>query len=109
LGGSGINLLAGSKKDQAVYSESYPMGRSKKYPAVNRIQRAIYSGGYKLIWSNRKTPYLYNLPEHRNIWAYDLPLARMLESNLKSWLKENYKTNQQDVKISEEAMERLET
>jgi arylsulfatase A-like enzyme len=89
---AGVNLAAGDPgEDRAIILESYPAGTYMNlHKKMNRMERAIVRGRWKMIRSNRGRRELYDMAndpkETKNLWNTRNEVARELDGLMRDWV-----------------------
>jgi len=87
----GHSLRATAALQETVFSESYPCEMMASFhPRLRRVERAAFSGPFKLILATNGKREFYDLSadphEEHNLYSQALPVASRMESDLTRWI-----------------------
>jgi arylsulfatase A-like enzyme len=87
----GHSLRAPAANTETVFSESFPCDMLVSLnPRFRRVERAAFSGPFKLILATNGKREFYDLSqdphEEHNLYSQNLPAASRLEHELRQWI-----------------------
>jgi arylsulfatase A-like enzyme len=99
-----------TERQRVIVSESFP---DLDFPALNRVERAIFKGPFKLISSTAGKREVYDLlkdpNEELNIYSQGNRVVMNLEASLSLWLKTVQKASGSTGELDQETLNKLES
>jgi arylsulfatase A-like enzyme len=108
------HLAGRTPKPEFVLSETRPCGDEfENHTRFQRVERALFSGSWKFIWSTAGKRELYDLKadpaEARSLFTQEVKKSRELQALLNKWVQQSRSQTSDPAKLNQEEIERLKS